>query len=281
MLDPEQAKYRELFETLEKEAAAAKSAKSSGKVTSRMVGAGCAAVIAVYGAGYARTQAAADALTKQLALRRVAAPPLPGINVTLDRNNISHPRVETVTVPAVKPPGRVLEGKREPAKVNAPVAGRFDKMESQTSTQALSQPTVSPAEAPPSAATPATLPPTPAAPAFAPPPVIERQADPPPTAKLADPTPEAPPSAHWKDGTYTGWGYSRHGNIEAQVVIENGRIASATISQCRTRYSCSVIDRLPPQVAQRQSPDVDYVSGATQSADAFYGAVVEALGKAK
>jgi uncharacterized protein with FMN-binding domain len=85
----------------------------------------------------------------------------------------------------------------------------------------------------------------------------------------------------WRDGTYTGWGYSRHGDIEAAVVIEGGRIASATISQCRTRYSCSVIDRLPPQVAQRQSPDVDYVSGATQSADAFYGAVVAALGKAK
>jgi len=85
----------------------------------------------------------------------------------------------------------------------------------------------------------------------------------------------------WKDGTYTGWGYSRHGDIEAAVVIAGGRIASATISQCRTRYSCSVIDQLPPQVAQRQSPYVDYVSGATQSADAFYGAVVAALNKAK
>ncbi len=30
-------------------------------------------------------------------------------------------------------------------------------------------------------------------------------------------------------------------------------------------------------MAQRQSPEVDYVSGATQSADAFYYAVVEAL----
>jgi len=94
----------------------------------------------------------------------------------------------------------------------------------------------------------------------------------------ATPAPSAPV---WKDGTYTGWGYSRHGNIEAAVVIEGGRIASAGISQCRTRYSCSVIDRLIPQVAQRQSPNVDYVSGATQSADAFYGAVVEALSKAK
>ena len=97
----------------------------------------------------------------------------------------------------------------------------------------------------------------------------------------SDVAPAAPPAPMWKDGTYTGWGYSRHGDIEAAVSIEGGRIASATISQCRTRYSCSVIDRLPPQVAQRQSPDVDYVSGATQRAAAFYGAVVAALNKAK
>jgi len=64
-------------------------------------------------------------------------------------------------------------------------------------------------------------------------------------------------------------------------VIEHGKIASAQISQCLTRYSCSVIARIIPQVAERQSPDVDYVSGATQSANAFYYAVVEALGKAK
>jgi uncharacterized protein with FMN-binding domain len=85
----------------------------------------------------------------------------------------------------------------------------------------------------------------------------------------------------WKDGTYLGWGTSRHGDIQAAVTIEAGRIASATIAQCLTRYSCSVIDKLPPEVPQRQSADVDYVSGATQSANAFYQAVVEALGKAK
>ena len=90
-------------------------------------------------------------------------------------------------------------------------------------------------------------------------------------------TPSAP---KWKDGTYTGWGYSGHGNIEATVTIQGGRIQQAVISQCRTRYSCGVIDTLPPEVARRQSPDVDYVSGATQSADAFYEAVVAALNKA-
>jgi uncharacterized protein with FMN-binding domain len=87
--------------------------------------------------------------------------------------------------------------------------------------------------------------------------------------------------APYKDGTYFGWGTCRHGDIQAAVVIEGGRIASATIAQCLTRYPCSVIDTLLPQVAQRQSPDVDYVSGATQSADAFSDAVGDALSKAK
>ncbi len=284
MIDPEQERYRDLFEALEKEASQAKAPRSSGKVTNRVVGAGCAAILAVYGAGYARTQSAADAFTKQLALRRSAAPALPGVSVTLDRSDISHPRVRDLSEPSGKPAGPVVEAKREVVKAGAPAAARPTGAEPKASTQAAPDSTISPVETaaattPPDA--PAPAPATPATPVFAPPPVIERQADPPPPAKPADPAPGAAPAARWKDGTYTGWGYSRHGNIEAQVVIENGRIASATISQCRTRYSCSVIDRLPPQVIQRQSPEVDYVSGATQSADAFYGAVVEALGKAK
>jgi len=85
----------------------------------------------------------------------------------------------------------------------------------------------------------------------------------------------------WKDGRYTGWGFSPHGNIEAAVTIKGGHITGAIISQCRTRYPCAVIDTLPPEVAQRQSPDVDFVSGATQSADAFYEAVSAALDKAR
>jgi len=90
-----------------------------------------------------------------------------------------------------------------------------------------------------------------------------------------------PPAPKWKDGTYYGWGTSRHGDIQAAVVIQGGRIANAMISQCLTRYSCSWIAALPPQVIGRQSPEVDYVSGATQSTNAFYYAVLEALNRAK
>ena len=105
-------------------------------------------------------------------------------------------------------------------------------------------------------------------------------------AKAAEPTPivespPAPPKPQYRDGTYLGWGTSRHGDIQASVVIAGGRIESATIAQCLTRYSCSWIAALPPQVAARQSPEVDYVSCAPQSTNVFYSAVVEALTKAK
>jgi uncharacterized protein with FMN-binding domain len=138
--------------------------------------------------------------------------------------------------------------------------------------------TAAPAKMPSAPPAPIDLPePPPAAPAIA----ETLPAAPAPAPIAAPEPPPTPPAPKWKDGTYLGWGSSRHGDIQAAVTIENGRIASATIAQCLTRYSCSVISNLPPEVPQRQSADVDYVSGATQSANAFYYAVVDALGKAK
>ena len=107
-----------------------------------------------------------------------------------------------------------------------------------------------------------------------------------PEPAMTEPVEAAAPAedkAHngYRDGTYYGWGYSRHGDIQAYVTIENGRIAAAGIEKCWTRYSCSWIQHLPAQVVSRQSPEVDYVSGATQSVNAFYGGIVEALAKAK
>jgi uncharacterized protein with FMN-binding domain len=241
------------------------SKRSGGRVTNNVVSASCAAVLAVYIAGYTRTQSAASRFTAQIAERRVAPHSLPAAPLTTELHAAAQP------MPAAIVP--------EPARVAAPVPVKVARLQPEPELRAAKATDI--AESPLPAEPPAqALPVTAAAEA---PPVIAQTTEPAPPA--AEQKPEAPPAVSpaplWKDGTYTGWGYSRHGNIEAQVVIEGGRIASAVISQCRTRYSCSVIDRLPPQVAQRQSPDVDYVSGATQSADAFYGAVVEALKKAK
>lgn len=196
-------------------------------------------MLAVYAAGYVRTQSAAELLDENAGSRRRPAP-----------------HADVIPASAVRTP--------EPIRV--PVAPFADKKQ-----LALAK---SPAEMGSKQATGIPAP-SPAAESLVPEPIAEPKAEAPP------PPPPPPPAPVWKDGTYTGWGTSRHGDIQATVVIENGKIASATISMCLTRYSCSVIDTLPPQVAQRQSPETDYVSGATQSTNAFYYAVVEALGKAK
>jgi uncharacterized protein with FMN-binding domain len=234
-------------------------AGSGNKVANSLVSASCAAVLAVYIAGYTRTQHAANRFAAQIAERRPIVPEASPSSPPLALGE----RVPEKQEQEREPEHDAAKHKVAPAPTPPVKADLPDPAPLSTPKEAL----------PPLVATAAPIPtpePTPASE-----PVVA------PVEHKAEPVPTPTPVPSWKDGTYTGWGYSRHGNIEAEVVIEGGRIASALISQCRTRYSCSVIDRLPPQVAQRQSPDVDYVSGATQSADAFYGAVVAALAKAK
>ena len=87
-------------------------------------------------------------------------------------------------------------------------------------------------------------------------------------------------AAKYKDGTYVGNGTSRHGGIQATVVIQSGKIVSAEVTRCGTRYPCADIAALPKQVIARQSDAVDLVSGATDSSEAYQGAVHTALAKA-
>jgi uncharacterized protein with FMN-binding domain len=228
---------------------------SNKKVANGLVALSSAAVLAVYAAGYNRTRAAALKFENQTAERR-PAPVAPAPAVTVD---------EPPAAPVVEERGPISRSKAivasrvprvdEAAPVNPPAIAVQDAA---TGVAPNVAPKVEPAPEAVAEKAPAPLP--------APPPA---------------PPPAPAPATVWKDGTYTGWGTSRHGDIQASVIIESGRIASATIAQCLTRYSCDVIAKLPPQVAQRQSPEVDYVSGATQSTNAFYYAVVEALNKAK
>jgi uncharacterized protein with FMN-binding domain len=126
-------------------------------------------------------------------------------------------------------------------------------------------------------------PPPPPPPLTTPPPVIAASPTAPPAAAAAAASGTAAPAvpSEWKDGKYSGWGSCRHGDIQALVEIKGGRIVSAVVSSCRTVYSCDVISKVVPQVVTRQSADVDSVSGATQSADAFFWAVSSALNDAK
>lgn len=83
-----------------------------------------------------------------------------------------------------------------------------------------------------------------------------------------------------RDGTYTGTAENRHGDLTVTVVIQGGRIASADISDCGMQYPCSRIADLPGEAVQRQSADVDQVTGATYSWMAYHDALTQALAKA-
>ena len=253
------------------------------KIANSLVAMSSAAVLAVYSAGYARTRSAADRFEARAAERRQAdarparagslaepfPPGAPAGRAMLPASGTTREDAgKPVQIASVEPPS---------ARANLP-GGAATASPAQTpapstspAPQAASQPASQPAAYSATVAAPAVN--QPAAPSA-----------PVPDHKYVDITAAAPAPAGsglWKDGTYYGWGFSPHGDIQAEVYIEGGRIVVASISDCRTRYSCSVIDKLPPQVARRQSAEVDYITGATESAEAFYDAVKEALSKAK
>jgi uncharacterized protein with FMN-binding domain len=98
-------------------------------------------------------------------------------------------------------------------------------------------------------------------------------------SQAAKPAAAASNSAY-KDGTYMGTGSSRHGSIQATVVVRGGSIVSANVTGCGTRYPCSKVTSLVSQVVSRQSAPVNYVSGATDSSTAYVQAVKNALAQA-
>jgi uncharacterized protein with FMN-binding domain len=231
----------------------AQTGSSNKKVASSLVAMSSAAVLAVYAAGFVRTKAAAERFAEQSTERR--------------------PR----QAPARQP--EVLEASLKTAPpLPLPVPAE-PRTEVQPEVKPVVQPVVQPEvnkDAPaPKAKKVEQSAPVPVASAPAPAPVVAAA----PVAPAASTAPISPPPP-WKDGTWKGWGTCRHGDLQAAVVVENGKITSATIADCQTRYSCDVIDKLPPEVVKRQSADVDRIGGATQSADAFYYAVYEALRQA-
>lgn len=103
----------------------------------------------------------------------------------------------------------------------------------------------------------------------------------PPSISTATSAPKTASAAgKYRDGSYVGLGRSRHGNIEVTIAVQGGKITAAKISQCLTRYPCSMISTLPGEIVAQQSATVDFVSGATDSSTAFKDAVANALTKA-
>lgn len=85
----------------------------------------------------------------------------------------------------------------------------------------------------------------------------------------------------YRDGTYVGSGSSRHGGMQVTVVISGGKITSAAVTSCNTRYPCSDVTPLVNAVVSQQSVPVNHVSGATDSSNAYKQAVSSALAQAR
>jgi uncharacterized protein with FMN-binding domain len=219
--------------------------RSAGRGRNNLVALGTAAVLAVYAAGFDRTRAAAQKFAEADAAQRRPAPPSARLGDTL----ISAPAPRLVnTASAVAKP--VSQSVTKDLESKAPISVAVAKASDTTATHANEKPTV------------------------------------PVTPVVTDSVAKTDSSAQkdrgpYKDGTFYGWGRSRHGDIQAGVEITNGHITAAWIEQCLTQYSCSWIAGLPSQVEKRQNAEVDFVSGATQSTNAFYYGVVQALSRAK
>ena len=84
----------------------------------------------------------------------------------------------------------------------------------------------------------------------------------------------------YADGTYSGTGTSRFGNVSVSVAIAGGKISNVQITAATTKYPVSRIATLPGKVVQGQTASVSSVSGATYSSQAFKLAVQQALAAA-
>ena len=263
---------------------------SERKVKRSLVALSSAAVLSVYGAGYMRTKAAAERFSDEPAQRPARVPALSPAPASPNAAPAAVAAPAPARIPSeVNPAASATAGVSAQRAEAATTASKIQTTAADTKTatavvQVIPQPAapVVRADAAVSAPEPAA---TSSSAAAAPAPMAVESAGQAlsslPTAALPSVAASSAPASQYKDGTYTGWGTCRHGDIQARVVIAGGRIASATIAQCLTRYSCSWISPLPPQVVVRQSPETDYVSGATQSTNAFYYAVIEALTAAK
>ncbi|MFZ0610618.1 MAG: FMN-binding protein [Desulfobacterales bacterium] len=79
------------------------------------------------------------------------------------------------------------------------------------------------------------------------------------------------------DGTYVG--SATNGPVKAvvQVVVTNGSIAQVNILKHRTMLGGPAEEIIPAKIVEKQSTNVDAVSGATMSSDAIMNAAQLAI----
>jgi uncharacterized protein with FMN-binding domain len=109
-----------------------------------------------------------------------------------------------------------------------------------------------------------------------------------PTAPLTAPTAVVRAASPYRDGTFTGpqvdasWGW-----VQVQTVIQNGKIANVRFlrypndRRTSVMINTQVIPWLQTEAIQAQGANVDIISGATLTSEAFIESLQAALNTAK
>lgn len=227
-----------------------------------------AAVFAVYSAGYLRTQSAAEALDLETAASRAAG-----------RREVPATPVDSAPLQALRDTVAALQDSAPPARVVAAAVDSTKRPEASPVTPVAAAVEPSPPPTTPTASLPADSSPkasVPSMPEYAPPPPAPTSTTAaPPDSAMASPAPKVVKPL--RDGVFHGYGSSRHGDIEVRIEVVGQKVVYAEISRCLTRWPCTIVERLPAQVIDRQTADVDIITGATASSDAFYMAVLDAF----
>lgn len=108
------------------------------------------------------------------------------------------------------------------------------------------------------------------------------------TTVTVTPTPASSSGGLYKNGSYTGsvadahWGY-----IQVKAIIQNGKITDVQFLQYPNDRNRSVMinqyadPQLTSEAIQAQSANVDIITGATDSSEAFIQSLSDALSQAK
>lgn len=104
----------------------------------------------------------------------------------------------------------------------------------------------------------------------------------------ATPTATGTSGSLYKDGTYTGSvADAQWGNLQVQAIIQHGKITNVPFLQYPSdrnrsvRINTSADPQLTSEAIQAQNANVDIITGATDSSEAFIQSLSDALAKAK
>lgn len=107
-------------------------------------------------------------------------------------------------------------------------------------------------------------------------------------APVPVPPPTPTPTGQYKDGTYTGPSADAYyGNVQVQAIVQGGKIADVKFLNYPQTHQTSVyinsqaMPYLTQEAIQVQSANVNIVSGATFTSQAFIQSLASALTQAK